>query len=124
MRPALADSFYVTEVTTLDEARFELHAACRDGRPFHLIIVGVHFGDSSLFDLLNFVLSDENLRSIPVLPIKTLSLTSLGDELVSTAVRALGGMFPLLNLSGDSVESFEHNLVAAIHSCIAAYGSD
>jgi hypothetical protein len=64
-----------------------------------VILCGLHFDDSRMFDLLRFVKADPALRAIPFLCIKTLKgkVEPTFDESIRIATKALGavGFFDL-----------------------------
>ena len=75
-------------VRTLDEAK-----AALAGRNFDLILIGVHFDESRMFDLLRYVRWQERHRATPVICVLTVDFTrhSIAAEGVEIAVKALGG---------------------------------
>ena len=75
-------------VRTLDEAKSTL-----TGRNFDLIVVGVHFDESRMFDLLRHVRAQERHRATPVVCVLTVEFTrhAVAAEGLEIAVKALGG---------------------------------
>jgi len=75
-------------VRTLDEAK-----AALAGRNYDLIIIGVHFDESRMFDLLRYVRWQERHRATPVICVLTVDFTrqAIAAEGVEIAVKALGG---------------------------------
>src|SRR5262245_50719605 len=74
-------------VRTLDEAKATL-----TGRNFDLIVIGVHFDESRMFDLLRHVRWQERHRAVPVVCVLTADFTrhAIATEGVEIAVKALG----------------------------------
>jgi PleD family two-component response regulator len=86
-------------VRTLEEARAALGA-----RTFDLVVIGVHFDESRMFDLLRHVRGQERHRATPVVCVLTLDFTryAVAAEGLEIAVKALGGTAYLdLKASGD-----------------------
>ena len=75
-------------VRTLDEAKETL-----TGRNFDLIVIGVHFDESRMFDLLRHVRWQERHRATPVVCVLTtdFSRPAIAAEGLEIAVKALGG---------------------------------
>jgi len=75
-------------VRTMGEAQRALAGAKLD-----LIIVGVHFDESRMFDLLRYVRWQERHRATPVICVLTVDFTrqAIAAEGVEIAVKALGG---------------------------------
>src|SRR5262245_55566601 len=75
-------------VRTLDEAKSVLA-----GRNFDLIVIGVHFDESRMFDLLRYVRWQERHRATPVVCVLTADFTrqAIATEGVEIAAKALGG---------------------------------
>ena len=75
-------------VHTLDEAKATLA-----GRNFDLIVIGVHFDESRMFDLLRHVRWQERHRATPVVCVLTLDFArhAIAAEGLEIAVKALGG---------------------------------
>src|SRR5262245_11502480 len=75
-------------VRTLEEAKSTL-----TGRNFDLIVIGVHFDESRMFDLLRYVRWQERHRATPVICVLSLDFARqpIASEGVEIAVKALGG---------------------------------
>ena len=75
-------------VRTLDEAK-----AALAGRSFDLILIGVHFDESRMFDLLRYVRWQERHRATPVVCVLTADFArhAIATEGVEIAAKALGG---------------------------------
>jgi PleD family two-component response regulator len=75
-------------VRTLDEAK-----AVLAGRNFDLIVIGVHFDESRMFDLLRHVRWQERHRATPVVCVLTVEFSrhAIAAEGLEIAVKALGG---------------------------------
>jgi CheY-like chemotaxis protein len=91
MRPRLArilDGLEPVFVATLDEA---VRAMTRQA--FDLIVIGVHFDESRMFDLLRHVRLDENNRAKPVVCVRghLLESTAISLEGLDIAIKALSG---------------------------------
>ena len=87
-------------VRTMDEARSVLA-----GRNFDLIVIGVHFDESRMFDLLRYVRWQERHRATPVVCVLSADFTShaIAAEGLEIAVKALGGTaYVDLKMSGDT----------------------
>jgi PleD family two-component response regulator len=78
----------LTFVHTIDEAK-----AVLTGRNFDLIVIGVHFDESRMFDLLRHVRWQERHRATPVVCVLTVEFTrhAIAAEGLEIAVKALGG---------------------------------
>ena len=85
---AMLSSHDLSFVHTMDEARTIL-----TGRNFDLIVIGVHFDESRMFDLLRHVRWQERHRSTPVVCVLTsdFSRHAIAAEGLEIAVKALGG---------------------------------
>jgi CheY-like chemotaxis protein len=91
MRPRLSvilSRLEVTFVGTLDEAVKAMHR-----RMFDLIVIGVHFDESRMFDLLRHVRLDEKNRAKPVVCVRghLLESTAISLEGLDIAIKALSG---------------------------------
>jgi DNA-binding response OmpR family regulator len=87
-------------VSKLDEAKNLLA-----GRGFDLIVIGVHFDDSRMFDLLRLVRGQERHRATPVICVLTVDFTrhAIAGEGLEIAVKALGGTaYVDLKRTGDT----------------------
>ena len=85
---AMLNGHELTFVRTLDEARSTLA-----GRNFDLIVIGVHFDESRMFDLLRHVRWQERHRATPVVCVLSADFTrhAIAAEGLEIAVKALGG---------------------------------
>ena len=95
---AMLNGHELTFVRTLDEARSTLA-----GRNFDLIVIGVHFDESRMFDLLRHVRWQERHRATPVVCLLSAAFTrhAIAAEGLEIAVKALGGT-AYLDLKGMS----------------------
>jgi CheY-like chemotaxis protein len=95
---AMLNGHELTFVRTLDEARSTLA-----GRNFDLIVIGVHFDESRMFDLLRHVRWQERHRATPVVCVLSADFTrhAIAAEGLEIAVKALGGT-AYLDLKGMS----------------------
>jgi CheY-like chemotaxis protein len=96
---ALLSGHELTFVNTLDEAKRTLN-----GRNFDLIVIGVHFDESRMFDLLRYVRWQERHRATPVVCVLTAEFArhAVTAEGLEIAVKALGGTaYVDLKTSGD-----------------------
>jgi len=97
---ALLSSHDLSFVGTMDEAKSLL-----TGRNFDLILIGVHFDESRMFDLLRHVRGQERHRATPVVCVLTADFArhAIAAEGLEIAVKALGGTaYVDLKTSGDS----------------------
>jgi CheY-like chemotaxis protein len=97
---ALLSGHELTFVNTLDEATRTL-----TGRNFDLIVIGVHFDESRMFDLLRHVRWQERHRATPVVCVLTAEFArhAIAAEGLEIAVKALGGTaYVDLKTRGDS----------------------
>jgi PleD family two-component response regulator len=97
---ALLSGHDLSFVRTLEEAKSALH-----GRNFDLILIGVHFDESRMFDLLRHVRWQERHRATPVVCVLTADFASpaIAAEGLEIAVKALGGTaYVDLKMSGDT----------------------
>ena len=97
---ALLSGHDLSFVGTLDEAKRVL-----TGRNFDLIIIGVHFDESRMFDLLRHVRWQERHRATPVVCVLTADFSrhAIAAEGLEIAVKALGGTaYVDLKVTGDS----------------------
>jgi CheY-like chemotaxis protein len=97
---ALLSGHELTFVNTLDEAKKTL-----TGRNFDLIVIGVHFDESRMFDLLRYVRGQERHRATPVVCVLSAEFArhAIAAEGLEIAVKALGGTaYVDLKMSGDS----------------------
>jgi CheY-like chemotaxis protein len=97
---ALLSGHDLSFVHTLDEARRTL-----TGRNFDLIVIGVHFDESRMFDLLRHVRWQERHRATPVVCVLTADFArhAIAAEGLEIAVKALGGTaYVDLKTSGDA----------------------
>lgn len=78
MLSGLNKHFELIPCTTLDTARTALRKQAID-----LIIAGIHFDESRMFDLLRYVQADPATNAIPVLCVKVLD-----DQIASTFLQA------------------------------------
>jgi PleD family two-component response regulator len=85
---AILATYETIFVRTLDEAKASL-----DGRNYDLIVIGVHFDESRMFDLLRYVRWQERHRSTPVICVLTVDFArhAIAAEGLEIAVKALGG---------------------------------
>jgi PleD family two-component response regulator len=85
---AILAAYELMFVRTLEEAK-----AALNGRNYDLIIIGVHFDESRMFDLLRYVRWQERHRATPVICALTVDFTrqAIAAEGVEIAVKALGG---------------------------------
>jgi CheY-like chemotaxis protein len=85
---ALLSGHDLSFVRTMDEARSML-----TGRNFDLIVIGVHFDESRMFDLLRHVRWQERHRATPVVCVLTTEVSrhAIAAEGLEIAVKALGG---------------------------------
>jgi len=86
--PGILAGYSLSFVRTLDEAKETL-----TGRNFDLIVIGVHFDESRMFDLLRHVRWQERHRATPVVCVLTtdFSRPAIAAEGLEIAVKALGG---------------------------------
>ena len=84
---AILSAYELVYVRTLDEAKATL-----TGRNFDLVVIGVHFDESRMFDLLRYVRWQERHRATPVVCVLTLDFTrqAIATEGVEIAAKALG----------------------------------
>ena len=97
---ALLSGHELTFVHSLDEAKRTLA-----GRNFDLIVIGVHFDESRMFDLLRHVRWQERHRATPVVCVLASDFArhAIAAEGVEIAVKALGGTAYLdLKMLGES----------------------
>ena len=95
---AMLNGHDLTFVRSLDDARSTLA-----GRNFDLIVIGVHFDESRMFDLLRHVRWQERHRATPVVCVLSADFTrhAIAAEGLEIAVKALGGT-AYLDLKGMS----------------------
>jgi CheY-like chemotaxis protein len=86
--PGILAGYSLSFVRTLDEAKSILA-----GHNFDLIVIGVHFDESRMFDLLRYVRGQERHRATPVVCVLTVDFTrhAVAAEGLEIAVKALGG---------------------------------
>ena len=87
-RSALAASYTLVPVTTLEQARAAL------AEQPALVVCGCHFDEGRMYDLLRFLKASPGLERIPFLATRCVPGELLEDALyesVKIAVRALGG---------------------------------
>jgi CheY-like chemotaxis protein len=87
-RAALASPFALVHVTTYEQAKEMLQA------PPSLVVVGCHFDEGRMYDLLRHLKATPGLHHIPFMAVRCLPGELLDDALyesVKIAVRALGG---------------------------------
>jgi PleD family two-component response regulator len=97
---AMLNGHDLSFVRTLDEAKSTL-----TGRNFDLIVIGVHFDESRMFDLLRHVRWQERHRATPVVCVLSAEFArhAIANEGLEIAVKALGGTAYLdLKGVGDS----------------------
>jgi len=97
---ALLSGHDLSFVNTMDQAR-----GAMSGRNFDLIVIGVHFDESRMFDLLRYVRGQERHRATPVVCVLTADFANhaIAAEGLEIAVKALGGTAYIdLKLSGDT----------------------
>jgi CheY-like chemotaxis protein len=97
---ALLSGHELSFVGSLDEAKSVLAR-----RNFDLILIGVHFDESRMFDLLRHVRWQERHRATPVVCVLTADFArhAIAAEGLEIAVKALGGTaYVDLKVSGDS----------------------
>jgi CheY-like chemotaxis protein len=97
---AMLNGHDLSFVRTLDEAKSTL-----TGRNFDLIVIGVHFDESRMFDLLRHVRWQERHRATPVVCVLTADFArhAIAAEGLEIAVKALGGTaYVDLKTSGDA----------------------
>ena len=97
---AMLNGHDLSFVHTLDQAKATL-----TGRNFDLIVIGVHFDESRMFDLLRHVRWQERHRATPVVCVLSTDFVrhAIAAEGVEIAVKALGGTAYLdLKGLGDS----------------------
>jgi len=97
---ALLSGHELTFVSTLDEAKRTL-----SGRNFDLIVIGVHFDESRMFDLLRHVRGQERHRATPVVCVLTAEFArhAVAAEGLEIAVKALAGTaYVDLKTKGDT----------------------
>jgi CheY-like chemotaxis protein len=82
-------------VTTLDEALRAMQA-----RAFEMLVIGVHFDESRMFDLLRHARLDEKNRGKPIVCVR-------GHLLESTAISVEGLEIAVKSLSGNVFIDFE-----------------
>jgi CheY-like chemotaxis protein len=84
---ALLSGHDLSFVSALDEAKKLL-----TGRNFDLIVIGVHFDESRMFDLLRHVRWQERHRATPVVCVLTIEFSrhAIAAEGLEIAVKALG----------------------------------
>ena len=98
---AMLNGHDLSFVRTLDEAKATLA-----GRNFDLIVIGVHFDESRMFDLLRHVRWQERHRATPVVCVLSADFArhAIAAEGLEIAVKALGGTaYVDLMGSGESV---------------------
>jgi len=85
---AILATYETVFVHTIDEAKASL-----DGRNYDLIVIGVHFDESRMFDLLRYVRWQERHRSTPVICVLTVDFArhAIAAEGLEIAIKALGG---------------------------------
>jgi CheY-like chemotaxis protein len=97
---ALLSGHELTFVSTLEEAKRTL-----TGHNFDLIVIGVHFDESRMFDLLRHVRGQERHRATPVVCVLSAEFSrhAIAAEGLEIAVKALGGTaYANLKTSGDA----------------------
>jgi PleD family two-component response regulator len=97
---ALLSGHELAFVNTPDEAKRTLA-----GRNFDLIVIGVHFDESRMFDLLRHVRGQERHRATPVVCVLSAEFArhAVTAEGLEIAVKAMGGTaYVDLQTSGDS----------------------
>ena len=97
---AILAAYELIFVRTLDEAK-----AALSGRNYDLVIIGVHFDESRMFDLLRHVRGEERHRATPVVCVLTAEFArhAIAAEGLEIAVKALGGTaYVDLKTRGDS----------------------
>ena len=98
---AMLNGHDLSFVRTLDEAKATL-----SGRNFDLIVIGVHFDESRMFDLLRHVRWQERHRATPVVCVLSADFArhAIAAEGLEIAVKALGGTaYVDLIGSGESI---------------------
>ena len=110
--PAILAGYSLSFVRTLDEAKSILA-----GHNFDLILIGVHFDESRMFDLLRHVRAQERHRATPVVCVLTVDFTrhAVAAEGLEIAVKALGGTayLDLKSLSDGEVRRVIEDLLGA-----------
>lgn len=102
---------------TLDSAKERVY------EEIDLILCGLHFDESRMFDLLRFVKADPTLRHIPFLCIKTLQgdVEPTFSESIRIATKALGavGFFDLAaSISKVGTEQAKNEIAAYIENIL------
>jgi DNA-binding NtrC family response regulator len=84
---------------------------------FALVLIGMHFDDSRMFDLLREVRAGGRNREVPVLcyRLRPLAFSALGTEALEAAVEALGGR-AFVDLSAQEQRSADRALGELIAS--------
>jgi hypothetical protein len=79
----------------------------RDG--FQLVVIGLHFDESRMFELLQYVRAQERYAHVPIICIQGLEiiLPESVRQNIDVAVRALGGT-AFLDLREDSIQLHQH----------------
>jgi hypothetical protein len=105
VREALQDRYQLDFVSTLAEAK--RHLCLETHKGLDMIIAGVHFDDSRMFDLLEFVRSVDHFDSLPFLAIQV--KPAIGDDMESikrtTQLLGASGYLELQNLPDDKANN-------------------
>ena len=87
-------------VSTLSDARAALKAG-----DFHLIMIGLSFDESRMFDLLQYIRADAKYDRVPVVCFRGIIEGNFASEGIKAACQAMGAnaFFDLLAYSDDAV---------------------
>jgi PleD family two-component response regulator len=90
----------LTFVRTMDQAIRILRRGW-----FHLVVIGMHFDESRMFELLRYVRALPAYKDVPILCVQgiDLNLSEAVLKNIDDAVRALGGK-AFLDLKGGSID--------------------
>lgn len=112
---ALSLTYNLKFASTLREAQFVLNESDHTG--FDLIIAGIHFDDSQMFEFLQYVRSVDELREIPFVVIQAQnSAIDLMDKIRSSAKNFNASGF--LQLQNMNVEAAAKLLRTAVEEVL------
>jgi DNA-binding NtrC family response regulator len=89
---------------------------------YDLVLIGVHFDDSRMFDLLREVRAGSRNRAVPIVcyRLRPLGFAALSTQVIEVTVKALGAL-SFTDLASHVTE--EHGNVALVQLVAAATGS-
>jgi hypothetical protein len=115
---ACLPGMHLTFTDSLRAARYFLHQ-----QSFDVVVIGLHFDDSRMFDLLSFMRGSARLHSLPALCVQTRP-SMLPAELRGTlamSIKALGAN-AFVEISGRNRELLSDEIRAALQGSVQSPG--